>query len=129
MATGIALGDELRLPWLHSVGAAIREQIIEGERVVVACSALKQSYRDLLLSYSPELYFVFLDGSREIIQSRIEARNHPFMSTSLLDSQFESLEPLATNESGIPVDILQTPEFIIDEVISALDESTQRSKN
>jgi gluconokinase len=128
MTAGTALGDELRLPWLHSVGKVIREQIDEGNQVVVACSALKQSYRDLLRSYSPDLYFIFLDGSREVIQSRVEARNHRFMPMSLLDSQFESLEPLTSEESGISVDIVETPKAIVEEIVNVLDASSQLSK-
>jgi gluconokinase len=119
MSRGIALTDKERLPWLNIVGEELRKYSLAGKPLIVACSALKRSYRDLLRSYSPSLYFVFLSGTQEEIQARISTRNHEFMPTSLLDSQFANLEPLENDEYGVRISV-DSPAEDISEKIAAI---------
>lgn len=113
MSSGRALTDEDRLPWLKSVGELLHSADAQNQGIVVACSALKHSYRDILRSYVPHIFFVFLDGSSEVVQERILARSHEFMPASLLASQFANLEPLMEDEQGVKVDITLSPQEIV----------------
>jgi carbohydrate kinase (thermoresistant glucokinase family) len=103
MASGIPLTDEDRWPWLATVGGVLAAAHEAG--VVVACSALRRSYREAILAEAPATVFVHLSGSREVLASRLEGRSGHFMPSGLLDSQFATLEPLAADEPGIVVDI------------------------
>lgn len=122
MAAGTPLSDADRLPWLHTVG----EQLAGGGSagVVVACSALKRSYRDLLRGHAPQLVTVHAYGTRELVAARISAREHEYMPPSLLVSQYNTLEPLAEDERGLTVDIALPPEAIVDRVTGYLTESS-----
>lgn len=101
MAAGHPLTDEDRWPWLAKVGAAL--SAAESTGLVMACSALKRSYRDAILSAEPRARFVSLDGSRDLLVARLSNRHGHFMPPELLDSQLAALEPLATDEPGITV--------------------------
>ncbi|MBY3346634.1 gluconokinase [Rhizobium laguerreae] len=93
MAQGIPLADDDRLPWLDRIGEEIRtaQQVSQG--LVISCSALKRSYRDRLRQAADgHLAFVFLEGSRDLLLSRMQARQGHFMPASLLDSQLQTLE-------------------------------------
>lgn len=116
MASGHPLTDEDRVPWLKRIGETIEEGLRDGRITIVACSALKRWYRELLRSSAPEIVFVHLTGEKELLADRIAKRSHQFMPTTLLDSQIETLEPLAEWERGIVVSIDQTPAAIVDEV-------------
>lgn len=120
MAAGIPLNDQDREPWLDRIGATIAQSTAGGTTLVVACSALKRTYRDALRAHSPELVFVHLDGTQELIAGRINARNHEFMPASLLDSQFATLERLGQDERGIVVNVADAPEQIVAEVAQQL---------
>jgi gluconokinase len=120
MTLGHPLSDEDRLPWLHSVGQRLREESNDGRVVVAACSALKRSYRDLLREYVADIFFVFLDGPPGLVLSRIEARTDHFASTSLLASQFATLEPLEPDERGVRIAIQQSPDEQVDEIVADL---------
>jgi gluconokinase len=120
MALGHPLSDEDRLPWLRSVGERLREEWSQGRTTIAACSALKRSYRDLLREYVADVFFVFLDGPLELVQSRIEGRTHDFMPASLLLSQFATLEPLESDERGVRIAIEQTPDEQVDEIVASL---------
>jgi gluconokinase len=91
MRAGIPLTDQDRAPWLQSLRSAIPAWLAAGENVVLACSALKASYRDILM-VGPEVKLVYLRASKELIASRLAARHGHYMNPSLLDSQFEALE-------------------------------------
>jgi len=78
----------------------------------VVCSALKKSYRDAIRVAAPDAFFVHLEGSQELIESRISDREHEFMPSSLLASQFATLEPLDETEAHVNVSIERTPEEI-----------------
>ncbi len=118
MAAGQALDDKHRLPWLHEVGRHLAAYSDRG--IVVACSALKRSYRDLLRSHVPQLFVVDPEGPIEVVAERIAARAHEFMPPVLLQSQYETLEPLENDERGVIVDIVDPPGEIVDRIIAAL---------
>jgi len=113
MAAGIPLDDADRAPWLDAVGA-----VLAAGPVVVACSALKRTYRDRLRAAAPELRLVFLDGSPALLASRMAARPGHFMPASLLDSQLAALERPAPDEHAITADIA-TP---VAEIVASLAE-------
>lgn len=119
MAAGHPLDDEDRWPWLQRVGEALAGA--ESTGLVIACSALKQSYREAILAAEPRARFVLLDGPRELLEKRIRLRHGHFMPTTLLDSQLATLEPLEADEPGIMVSVDQTPEQIVAETRTKLD--------
>ncbi|HTO07103.1 MAG TPA: gluconokinase [Myxococcota bacterium] len=122
MRRGESLSDEDRQPWLERLNRAIREWVASKRGVVLACSALRRSHRQVLRSGLPDptqLRFVFLDGSREEIERRLRARAGHFMPVALLSSQLETLEPPDPGEAirlrvGTPVD--RAVEAAIDEL-------------
>lgn len=119
MAAGIPLTDEDRLPWLAEVARTLVDGRDEG--IVVVCSALKRSYRDILRAAVPDLFVVDPIGPIELIAARIRIRHHEYMPTELLQSQFDTLEPLEADERGIRVDINRSRQGIIDDVVRGLE--------
>ena len=111
MTTGEPLNDDDRYPWLEKVG-----EWLAGHRTggVVSCSALKRKYRDQLRVHCPRVEFLHLSGSPELINRRMSARTGHFMPAALLRSQFDTLEPLGADESGVTVDIGHDVDAIID---------------
>lgn len=120
MSSGQPLDDADRLPWLEAMARAIREWRARDRPTILACSALKQRYRDILSDGSDEVAFVFLKGSPELIAGRIGSRKGHFMPTSLLDSQFRTLEE-PTPEHAIIVDATLPPEQIAAAALAQLD--------
>ena len=120
MRAGHPLTDGDRVPWLNAVGQRMRSTLALGRGVVVACSALKKSYRDVIREYEPATFFVFLDGTQELIMSRVVARQGSFMPPSLLSSQFATLEPLDANEVGVRIDVAREFADTVEEVVTAL---------
>src|SRR5690606_33800564 len=110
----IPLGDAERTPWLHAVGTRLDEVRTQERSLVMACSALKRTYRDLLRGHVADLFLVFLDGPMPVVHERISNRNHEFMPATLLASQYLSLEPLQEDERGLRVSITQTPQQMVD---------------
>lgn len=117
MRAGIALDDADRAPWLALLNARLREAIAGGQPVVLACSALKQRYRDRLADGVPDLRFVHLTGDRGLIAARLASRRHRYMPASLLDSQLATLEPPA---GAIVLDVALPPEALVDLAVQAL---------
>jgi gluconokinase len=127
MRQGIPLSEADRIPWLQDLQTAIKNWLEENKNVVLACSALKDSYRQFLIdecvtpkgnSEDHRIKIVYLKGSYELIQKRLEERQNHYMSEKLLDSQFDTLEePL----NAISVDIAQSPSLIIEQIITSLD--------
>lgn len=113
---GIALTDEDRAPWLQSLRAQILRWIAEGRNAVLACSALKRSYRQELAA-GPEVRFVYLKGSAELIAQRLRSRQGHFADEKILASQFADLEE---PEDAVTVDINQTPDQIVTEILEKL---------
>jgi carbohydrate kinase (thermoresistant glucokinase family) len=120
MAAGIPLTDEDRADWLERLKSEIAGRREKGEGVVLSCSALKRRYRDLLRGGDPDLLFFHLAGSRDLIAERMSKRANHYMPLSLLDSQFRDLEPLASDEAGLVLDIGADPERIVDTILQAL---------
>jgi gluconokinase len=110
MHSGVALTDDDRAPWLLAIRNLILSIISSGKNAVVACSALKQSYRDEIVVDPKLVKVVFLKGSAELIASRIQNRVGHFMNPALLQSQFDTLEE---PRDAITVDIAATPEEIV----------------
>jgi gluconokinase len=98
MRSGVPLTDEDRLPWLQAIAEWVDARTAEGVSAVVACSALKRSYRDLLLSGRPEVQMVFLQVSHDVLLRRLASRVGHFFPRQLLDSQLAALEPPQPDE-------------------------------
>jgi len=109
---GIALDDDDRRPWLESLRAAINGWIAEKRNFVLACSALKRSYRREL-SVGPDVQFVYLKGSAELIAQRLRSRHGHFAGEQILASQFADLEE---PEDAVTVEIATTPQQIVSEI-------------
>jgi len=119
MAEGIPLDDEDRWPWLRALHDFIHERLIVGAPAVVACSALKASYRDVLLDGNQGARLVYLKGPRELIRRRLEARADHFFDAELLATQFDALEEPCPDEA-LTVSIDQPPEAIVRTIKEAL---------
>lgn len=109
MRSGVPLNDDDRWPWLRAIAAYMEATHAAGEGAVIACSALKEVYRDVLLRREGWVRFVHLSGPREVIAERLRARAGHFMPPTLLDSQFATLEAPA---DAWVADIRETPEEI-----------------
>ena len=120
MHAGHPLTDADRLPWLHSIADWIGAREAAGSGGVVTCSSLKRSYRDLLRDGHPDVRFVCLVGSRELLESRLDHRVGHFMPASLLDSQLATLEPLQPDEPGATIDVSASPPQIEREALAIL---------
>jgi carbohydrate kinase (thermoresistant glucokinase family) len=108
MAAGTPLNDQDREPWLEAIGQKLREA--RDTSLVIACSALKRSYRNIIRGADPTARFVLLRGPRELLAERMANRAGHFMPQSLLESQLETLELLESDESGVMLDISEKPE-------------------
>lgn len=118
MRSGIPLTDEDRWPWLDRLNGLLREKDLNGESALLACSALKQKYRDRLAAGLKDPRWVYLKGSFELIEARLKARKGHYMKAGLLESQFATLEePLG----AITAEIGTGPEAVVDAVEAALD--------
>jgi gluconokinase len=115
MASGVPLDDDDRFPWLEAIGEWLAAHDADGG--VIGCSALKRKYRDQLRSHAPRVGFLHLHGSFDVIAARQAARPGHFMPTSLLESQFATLEPLAPDEHGVVVDVDQPVDAIVQEYV------------
>ncbi len=120
MRSGIALNDAQRLGWLQVIAARLAAAHAEGRPLVVSCSALKRSYRDVLRSGAPELGLVHLQGSREVLAARCAKRQGHYMPVSLLDSQFTTLEAPGSDENALTFDVTLAPEEIVRRTMAAL---------
>lgn len=117
MAAGIALQDADRWPWLERLNAELRALERAGRSAVLACSALKASYRERLTDRLRAVRIVYLHGSFELIRRRMEERRHRYMPATLLRSQFDALEP---PRGAIAVDVSETPEECVAAAAAAL---------
>jgi gluconokinase len=117
MASGIALTDSDRAPWLASIRDLIVTSLARKINVVLACSALKQSYRDEIAVDPERVKIVYLKGSHQLIGARIADRKFHFMSKDLLDSQFDTLEE---PHDAIVVDVAAAPDAIVEKIRTQL---------
>jgi len=120
MSAGHPLTDEDRWPWLQAIADEIDRTCTQGERAVVACSALKRAYRDILVHGRNDVRIVFLNGTQDLIAARLAARKGHFMPPGLLTSQFKTLEPPQPTERPITVSIDAPVEAIVDDIIRQL---------
>ena len=118
MRGGTPLTDDDRWPWLRAIAERMREVNAAGDGVVVACSALKRAYREVLLEGGARL--AYLEGDRETIARRLASRDGHFMPPALLESQFEALEPPGADERPILVSIVEPPAAIVAAIATSL---------
>jgi gluconokinase len=116
MTAGQPLNDDDRLPWLEAIGEWLADH---GDGAVMSCSALKRKYRDQLRRPCPDVEFLHLSGSPEVIGKRQASRPGHFMPASLLKSQFDTLEPLGADERGTTIDVDQDIDSIVDSYVAS----------
>ncbi|HEX4156798.1 MAG TPA: gluconokinase [Acidobacteriaceae bacterium] len=116
MRAGIPLNDDDRRPWLEELNRLLKGWYQSGEGGVLACSALKQSYREMLASGMPEgaIAFVWLDGTKELLSERLAQRHHEYMNPKLLESQLATLEPPV---KALRINNDRTPETVVEEIL------------
>lgn len=120
MRQGVPLSDADRLPWLHDIARAIGGWRAAGKPGIVACSALRRSYRDIIAAGAEDLRFVYLRGNFSLIEQRLTARQGHFMPTSLLESQFMTLEEPASDEPALTIDTGAPVGELVNAVLGAL---------
>ena len=118
MAAGTPLDDGDRWLWLARVGGELATAGAAG--LVIACSALKRSYRDAIRAQTADTLFLHLDGTREVLASRLEGRSGHFMPAALLDSQLATVEPLADDEPGTVVDVSGPVDAVVATAVAGL---------
>jgi gluconokinase len=120
MHKGIPLTDEDRWSWLRTIAAFIDKTRAAEQRVVVACSALKRRYRDILIDGRPDVRLIYLKGDELLIASRIDMRHGHYMPASLLRSQFTALEEPGADENPIIVAIEPSPREVVAQILAGL---------
>ena len=122
MAAGIPLTDADRVPWLMALHERMLQHRNKGEKVILACSALKQQYRKVLAGDlgKDDLCFVYLHAPTALIKERMMSRHHPYMSPDLLDSQVATLEPPA---DAWPISVAGSPEESVEHILARLREA------
>lgn len=120
MAAGIALTDDDRQGWLRDVATRLASDDAARRGVVVACSALKRSYRDLLRRAAPDLRLVHLHGEPALLEQRLAGRQGHYMPAALLQSQLQTLEPPHDDEAAVVLDIAAPPQELVREALRAL---------
>lgn len=118
MGAGTPLTDEDRWPWLSTIGAYLRDEMIAGRSTVVACSALKRVYRDRIRAAGASVYFVFLTGNEQLLLERMQGRAGHFMKADMLASQLAIVEPLDPDEFGVTVNVSGDVPQIITEALA-----------
>ncbi len=110
MAAGQPLTDEDRVGWLQALSQRLQQAVHQDQGVVVACSALKKAYRDVLRQGASDVLFVHLQGSTEVLAQRLQQRTAHYMPPTLLQSQLAILEPPQADETAMTLDMLMPPE-------------------
>jgi gluconokinase len=121
MHSGIPLTDEDRWPWLGAIAARIDKARRSGGHVIIACSALRRRYRDVLIGDRVDVRLIYLQGDETLIARRLATRHEHFMPRSLLHSQFQALEQPGPDENPIIVSIEPKPREIVARILSALN--------
>ncbi|MBT2250746.1 gluconokinase [Arthrobacter sp. BHU FT2] len=120
MAAGTPLTDEDRWPWLATVGTELAKAGDGG--LVLACSALRRSYRDAIRAQAPGTLFLHLHGSRGVLEQRLAARAGHFMPAALLDSQLRTLEPLERDEAGFVINMASPVAQVVIDALSVVSD-------
>jgi carbohydrate kinase (thermoresistant glucokinase family) len=120
MHAGTPLTDEDRWPWLQAIANEIERCRQAGDHIIIACSALKKAYRDVLVHGRDDIRMVYLDGSHDLVANRLGQRKGHFMPAALLDSQFATLEPPSPEERPITVSIDAPIEVIVERVLQQM---------
>jgi len=120
MSAGTPLTDDDRQPWLAAIAAQMSAAARESRGLVVACSALKHRYRDILRGDVPELPFVWLTGTRPLLEARLASRRDHFMPPALVDSQLQILEEPGPGERFIVCDISESPRALVERIMTWL---------
>jgi gluconokinase len=120
MRAGIPLTDDDRWPWLRAIGAWMDERIARNESAVITCSALKRSYRDMLLHGRPQARMVFLAADRQVLARRLAARHGHFFPQQLLGTQFDDLEPPQPGEQVVTIVPAENPADTVASIIAVL---------
>jgi len=123
MQAGIPLTDPNRQPWLERVAAWIDDQRVKKQPGIITCSALKRSYRQIIVGDRPEVRLIYLRGSRDLIAQRLAGRSGHFMPASLLQSQIDTLEEPGPDEDPLTVDVKAPASQIAEEIIRLLGAS------
>ncbi|MBB5048247.1 gluconokinase [Rhodopseudomonas rhenobacensis] len=126
MSAGYPLTDDDRWPWLRAIAEEIDRVAAAGSHAVIACSALKRAYRDVLLHGRGDVRLVYLDGDRQLIGARLALRHDHFMPPGLLDSQFGTLEVPHADEQPIVVAIDRPVEAMVDDILARLPGHTRK---
>ncbi|MGH6726504.1 MAG: gluconokinase [Pseudolabrys sp.] len=126
MRNGTPLTDADRLPWLRKIAEEIDGWRSRGESGVITCSALKRSYRDIIVGDRADVTLVYLKGSYDLIHRRMAARHEHFMPVALLDSQFAALQEPTPDENPLTVDVAGRPSEIVAEIVRQLEERQGR---
>jgi gluconokinase len=121
MRAGQPLTDEDRWPWLRAIAAEIDRLSAADQRTVIACSALRRVYRDILVHGRDDVRLVYLNGTQAVIAERLSRRKGHFMPQGLLTSQFKTLEPPTADERPVTVSINAPVKKIVEEVLRQLD--------
>lgn len=120
MSAGTPLTDADRAPWLAAIAAWMDEETSAGRSAIVSCSALKRAYRDVLSAGRPGVRLVHLVAAQPVIAERLAGRRGHFMPSSLLQSQFDTLEPPSEDERPLIVSVRQPPRRVVAEIIERL---------
>ena len=120
MESGHALDDEDRAPWLAAIRDYITSEAEKGGSLVMTCSALKRRYRDILREARAQVRFVALTGAIDVVDERMAHRKGHFMPKSLLQSQFDTLEPLEGGEDGVEIEVDVPPDQVVANTLQAL---------
>jgi gluconokinase len=122
MAAGIPLTDEDRLPWLETLADLLVRSQAAGTSTILTCSALRRGYRDVLRGKLPAqaVYFLHVHASFEVLHERMAHRTGHFMPAALLQSQFDTLEPLQPDEHGVVVDVTPSLDMVVEQAVAAI---------
>ena len=120
MSAGQPLTDEDRWPWLQAIADEIERVCEAAEHVVIASSALKRAYRDVLVHGRPDVRIIYLKGTQDLIASRLAMRKGHFMPPDLLESQFKTLEPPDASENAVTVSIDGSVETVVNDILRQL---------
>jgi carbohydrate kinase (thermoresistant glucokinase family) len=120
MSKGLPLTDEDRQPWLAAIARWIDERLAAGECGIVSCSALKRSYRRVIVGDRPDVRLVYLKGDMALIGDRISRRKNHFMPPALLKTQFDALEEPQADEHALSVPIVLSPRRVVEAIVQEL---------